>query len=172
MITSDRIEKQVKIGAPVSRVWRAITDAREFGHWFGTQLVGDFVAGASLTGGFGGKLNEAAIIEQQKKLGLPPSGIRAPEKNFLFCTVERIEPERYFSFRWIPYGIDAEADAKTEPTTLVEFFLEEIPEGTLLTIVESGFDHVPAHRRQRALRMNEAGWAAQSENARRYVDSP
>ena len=172
MKTSDRIEKQVTIRASVSRVWRAITDAREFSHWFGIQLAGNFVAGVSLTGVFSGEFNEAAIIEQQKKLGLPPSGIRVPEKNFVFCTVERIEPQRYFSFRWIPYGIDAEANTKAEPTTLVEFVLEEIPEGTLLTIVESGFDRVPAHRRQRALRMNDAGWAAQAENVSRYVDGP
>ena len=89
---------------------------------------------------------------------------------FGVCTVERIEPERYFSFRWIPYGIDAEADPAREPTTLVEFFLKEVPEGTLLTIVESGFDRVPPHRRERAFRMNESGWAAQSENIKRYVE--
>jgi uncharacterized protein YndB with AHSA1/START domain len=170
MTTSDRIEKRVMIRAPVSRVWRAITDAREFGQWFGIRLVGDFVAGACLTGVFTGELNEGAIVEQQKKLGLPPSGIRAPEKSFVFCTVERIEPKRYFSFRWIPYGIDAEVNTKAEPTTLVEFLFEEIPEGTSLTIVESGFDRVPAHRRQRAFRMNEAGWAAQAENVTRYLD--
>jgi len=87
-----------------------------------------------------------------------------------FCTVERIEPQRYFSFRWIPYGIDAEADVANEPTTLVEFRLEPVAEGTLLTIVESGFDRVPAHRRERAFRMNEDGWATQAENVRRYVE--
>jgi uncharacterized protein YndB with AHSA1/START domain len=170
MNTSDRIEKQVTIRASVSRVWRAITDAREFSHWFGIQLAGDFVPGAHLTGTFSGEFNEAVIIEQQKRLGLPASGIRVPEKNFVFCTVERIEPKRYFSFRWIPYGIDAEAGAKEEPTTLVEFLLEEVTDGTLLTIVESGFDRVPAHRRERAFRMNEAGWAAQAQNVSKYVD--
>jgi uncharacterized protein YndB with AHSA1/START domain len=170
MTTADRIEKRVTIRASVSRVWRAITDAREFGQWFGIRLAGDFVSGARLTGVFTGELNEGAIVEQQKRLGLPASKIRAPEPNFVFCTVERIEPKRYFSFRWIPYGIDAEVDTKTEPTTLVEFLLEEIPEGTSLTIVESGFDRVPAHRRQRAFRMNEAGWCAQAENVTRYVD--
>ncbi|HEY1898684.1 MAG TPA: SRPBCC family protein [Steroidobacteraceae bacterium] len=147
MPNSDRIEKRVRIRASVSRVWRAITDAREFGQWFGIQLAGDFVAGASLTAVFSAEFNQAAIIAQQQKLGLPPSGIRAPEKNFVFCTVECIEPERYFSFRWIPYGIDAEADVKEEPKTLVEFLLEEIPEGTSLTIAESGFDRVPAYPR-------------------------
>jgi uncharacterized protein YndB with AHSA1/START domain len=171
MTNSDRIEKRVRLRAPVSRVWRALTDAREFGQWFGVELAGAFVVGASLTAVFSAEFNEAAIIAQQKKLGLSPSGIRKPEKNFVFCTVERIEPERYFSFRWIPYAIDAEADVNEEPKTLVEFLLEEIPEGTSLTIVESGFDRVPAHRRQRAFRMNEAGWSAQAENIARHVNS-
>jgi len=93
-----------------------------------------------------------------------------PKGPTVFCTVERIDPERYFSFRWIPFGIDAEADPENEPTTLVEFKLEKAPEGTLLTIVESGFDKVPAHRRERAFRMNEAGWAGQAESLRKYVE--
>src|SRR5262249_4046084 len=114
--------------------------------------------------------DEAAIIEQQKRLGVSPSKVKVPDASMVFCTVERIEPERYFSFRWIPYGIDAEIDPKNEPTTLVEFQLEAVPEGTLLTIVESGFDRVPAHRRARAFRMNEGGWAAQAENLRKYVE--
>ena len=88
----------------------------------------------------------------------------------VFGTVEQVEPERYFSFRWIPYGIDAEADPDNEPTTLVEFRLEPVAEGTHLTIVESGFDRVPAHRRLRAFRMNEGGWAAQAENLRKHVE--
>ena len=88
----------------------------------------------------------------------------------MFCTVERIEPPRYLSFRWIPYGVDAEVDPKSEPTTLVEFRLEQVPDGTLLTIVESGFDRVPALRRERAFRMNQAGWAAQMESIHKYVE--
>src|SRR5439155_12915150 len=100
------------------------------------------------------------------------SKIRLPGKDAVFCTVQRIEPERYFSFRWIPYGIDAEADLESEPTTLVEFRLEPVVNGTLLTIVESGFDRVPAHRRERAFRMNQGGWAAQAENLKKYVDGP
>src|SRR4029079_574333 len=111
----------------------------------------------------GSRINEQGIMEHQKKMGLQPSRVKIPEGVSVFGTVERIEPERYFSFRWIPYGIDAEADLENEPTTLVEFRLERAAEaeGTLLTIVESGFDKVPAHRRERAFRMNEGGWAAQ-----------
>jgi len=170
-MATDRIEKRVTLRAPVARVWKAISDAREFGRWFGVQLEGAFVAGQTIRGTFGEELNEAAILEHQKRLGLEPSGVKVPEKNAVFCTVERIEPERYFSFRWIPYGIDAEVDPESEPTTLVEFQLEPVAEGTRLTIVESGFDRVPAHRRERAFRMNEGGWAAQTENVKKHVES-
>src|SRR5262245_24100450 len=170
MITTDRIEKRVTLRAPVARVWRALADAREFGRWFGFKLEGDFAPGKAMKGVFEGELDEAALIEHQKSLGLRPSKLRLPDKNATFFTVERMEGERYLSFRWIPYGIDAEADPDNEPTTLVEFRLEPVPEGTLLTIVESGFDRVPAHRRERAYRMNEGGWAAQAENLRKHVE--
>lgn len=171
-MVSDRIEKRVTLRAPVSKVWRAIADSSEFGKWFGVKLDGPFVPGQTLRGVFGEELDEAAIMEHQKSVGLPPSKVKVPDENAVFCTVERVEPERYFSFRWIPYGIDAEIDPKNEPTTLVEFRLEAVAEGTLLTIVESGFDRVPAHRRERAFRMNEGGWAAQAENVSKHVDGP
>lgn len=170
MSSTDKIEKRVTLRAPVSRVWRAIADAQEFGRWFGFSLKGPFVEGQTIRGTFGGTLDEAALIEHQKRLGLSPSRVKLPEPSAVFCMVERIQPERYFSFRWIPYGIDAEADPENEPTTLVEFRLEQVAEGTALTIVESGFDRVPDHRRMRAFRMNEGGWAAQTENLAKYVD--
>lgn len=166
----DKIEKRVTLRAPVSRVWRALTDAEEFGQWFGVKLEGPFVVGKAVTGTFAGGIDEAAIREYQESLGLEPAKLKLPERNLVFCTMERIEPEHTFSFRWIPFGIDAEADLDNEPTTLVEFRLAAVPEGTLLTIVESGFDRVPAHRRERAFRMNDGGWAAQTENIKRYVE--
>jgi uncharacterized protein YndB with AHSA1/START domain len=171
MAESDRIEKRVTLRAPVSRVWQAVADAQEFGRWFGITLEGPFVQGQTIRGTFEATLDEAAIMDYQKRLGLSPSKVKLPEKSAVFCTVERIEPDRYFSFRWIPYGVDADADIEREPTTLVEFRLEPVAEGTLLSIVESGFDRVPAHRRVRAFRMNEGGWAAQAENVRKYVES-
>jgi uncharacterized protein YndB with AHSA1/START domain len=171
MITPNKIEKQVTLHAPLGRVWHAITDAREFGRWFGVSLDGDFAAGKVITGTFNKELDEAAIIEHQQRVGLSPSGIRQPENGFVFCTVERIEPQSYFSFRWIPYGIDAEVNPMTEPTTLVEFYLQESANGTLLRIVESSFERVPEHRRERAFRMNEGGWDGQAENVREYVET-
>ncbi len=170
-MSTDRIEKRTVLRAPVSRVWRALTDTTEFARWFGFTLEGPFTPGKTMRGTFDRQLDEAAIIEAQKRMGVAPSGIRPPAPGFVFCTVERMEAERYFSFRWVPYGIDAEADPESEPTTLVEFQLEPSPEGTTLTIVESGFDRVPAHRRARAFRMNEGGWAAQAENLRKHVEA-
>jgi uncharacterized protein YndB with AHSA1/START domain len=167
----NRIEKEVTLRAPVSRVWRALTDPREFAQWFGVKLQGEFAPGKTVLGTFDQRMNEAAIMSYQESVGLTPSKVKMPEKNAVFCTVERLEPERYFSFRWIPYGIDAEADPANEPTTLVEFFLEKIAEGTKLDIVESGFEHVPSHRRERAFRMNDGGWTAQAKNIRDYVES-
>src|SRR5262245_52359545 len=102
MTTTDKIEKRVTLRAPVARVWRAIADAQEFGRWFGFTLNGPFVAGQPVRGTFDGTLDEAAIIEHQKRMGLAPSRVKLPAQNTVFCTVERIEPERYFSFRWIP----------------------------------------------------------------------
>jgi len=170
MSSFDKIEKRVSLRAPISRVWRAITEAKEFGRWFGVNLDGDFVAGNAIMGTFSKLPSEADIMEHQRRLGLPASKVRMPDKSLVFCTVERIEAQHYFSFRWVPYGIDAEIDPRTEPTTLVEFRLEEAPGGTVLTIVESGFDRVPAHRRERAFRMNDGGWTIQAENIKKHVE--
>ena len=171
MSSRDRIEKQVTLRAPVSRVWSAIADAEQFGRWFGVRLDGTFAEGSTITGTFEGGVDEEQLAAYQESRGLTPAKVKLPAGRTVFCTVERIEPERYLSFRWIPFGIDAEADPANEPTTLVEFRLEPAGEDTRLVIVESGFARVPAHRRERAFRMNEGGWAAQLENVRRYVES-
>lgn len=167
---ADSIEKHVTLRAPIERVWAAIADASQFGRWFGVTLEGPFVEGQAIQGVFAGPFDESAVMAYQQRLGLPPTPIRPPEPRAVFCTVVRLEAPTDFSFRWIPYGIDAEADPQTEPTTLVEFHLEAVPTGTRLTIRESGFDQVPAHRRTRAFLMNEGGWAAQAEQIRAYVD--
>lgn len=170
MDSNDKIEKQVLLHAPVSRVWRAIADAKEFGRWFGVTLTGTFNAGQTVTGTFSETLDENAMVEQQKELGVEPTGVNLSDKPTVFCTVERVEPERYFSFRWIPYAIDAEVDPQNEPTTLVEFQLEAEGDDTRLTITESGFSKVPAHRRNRAFRMNNHGWVEQTKNIQNYVE--
>jgi uncharacterized protein YndB with AHSA1/START domain len=144
----DRIEKQIEIKAPVSRVWRALTDYREFGTWFRVALEGPFVAGKDARG-----------------------RIMYPGKEHLTMTVtvQRIEPERLFSFTWHPYAIDPNIDYSAEPPTLVEFTLERTPGGTRLTLVESGFDRLPPHRRDEAFRMNDGGWSIQVQNIAKHV---
>jgi uncharacterized protein YndB with AHSA1/START domain len=145
---TDRIEKRVVLRAPRARVWRALTNADEFGTWFGVKLAAPFTEGASVRG-----------------------QITTPGYDHLTMDVivERIEPERYFAYRWHPYAVDPKADYSHEPTTLVEFRLEETGEGTVLTIVESGFDRIPLDRRAEAFRMNEGGWTEQVRNIARHV---
>ena len=149
--STDRIERQIHIKAPRSKVWRALANAESFGEWFGVALKGKhFVAGESCEG-----------------------NITYPGYEHLTwnVTVERVEPERLLSFRWHPHAIDPNVDYSQEPTTLVSFELEEATDGTLLRLVESGFDQVPAHRRLEAFRMNSGGWDQQMTNIDAYVAS-
>jgi uncharacterized protein YndB with AHSA1/START domain len=147
-MSTDRIEKTVVLRAPRSRVWRAITNAEEFGSWFGVKLEGGFSPGARVTG----------------RITIP-----GYEHVVMDVTVERVEPERLFSYRWHPYAIEPGVDYSGEPTTLVEFRLEEVTEGTRLTVTESGFDRIPAARRAEAFRMNDQGWTGQLKNIERHV---
>lgn len=147
-ITSDTIEKTIEIKAPVSRVWRALTDSKQFGEWFRVSIDGPFIAGKLSTG----------------KILVP--GFEHIKWN---SVMQKIEPERVFSYTWHPYAADATKDYSDETPTLVEFTLEATETGTRLKVVESGFSKVPASRRDEAFRMNSGGWAAQVENIARYV---
>jgi uncharacterized protein YndB with AHSA1/START domain len=141
---SDRIEKAIVLRAPRARVWRAISDAAEFGSWFRVDFAGSaFAPGATVRG----------------KLTYP-----GYEHLTFEIAIERMEPGRVFSFRWHPYAVDPTVDYSKEPTTLVEFELEDVAGGTRLTVVESGFDRIPLNRRAEAQRMNDAGWAEQVRN--------
>ena len=157
--TTDRVEKRVLLHAPLERVWRAISNAQEFGSWFGVRFDGPFVAGEPLTGRMVPTTVDAAVAESQK----PYEGRRFD------ITVDRIEPMRLFSFRWHPYAVDPEIDYAGEPTTLVVFELEESPDGTVLTVTESGFDRIPLARRAEAFEMNERGWEAQLTLIEKYL---
>jgi len=149
MTDSNRIEKKILLRAPKARVWRALTNAQEFGTWFRVNFEGPFEVGRSVKG-----------------------RITYPGKEHLLMeiTVERMDSEDVFAYRWHPYAVDPAVDYSKEPTTLVEFHLEDAPGGTMLTISESGFDKVPANRRAEAFRMNDAGWSAQVEAIRRHVE--
>jgi uncharacterized protein YndB with AHSA1/START domain len=146
--STDRIEKLVNLDAPRSRVWRALTDVKQFNAWFGSALTGVFKPGAEVSG----KLT-----------------FKNYEHVRMTIWIETMEPERLFSFRWHPYAIEAGVDYSTEPTTLVSFALEDTAGGTSLTIVESGFDAIPASRRATAFSMNSAGWDGQAKNLQKFL---
>jgi uncharacterized protein YndB with AHSA1/START domain len=147
-MANDRIEKQIDLKAPVSRVWRALTDYREFGEWFRVKLEGPFVAGQVSRG----QLTFPGYEHLQMEIA-----------------VQKIEPERYFSYTWHPYAVDPKVDYSQETPTLVEFTLEKSAKGTLLKVTESGFDKIPSARRLEAFRMNENGWGQQLKNIESHV---
>ena len=156
---TDRIEKQVVLKAPLARVWRAVSDAKEFGSWFGVALDGSFAPSARLTVRIVPTTVDPDVAASQKPYEGMPFEI----------AVEAVEPMRHLSFRWHPFAVDPATDYSKEPTTLVVFALEEAPGGTRLTITESGFDRLPAARRAKALEMNAQGWAAQARLVEKYL---
>ena len=145
---NNRIEKSIELKAPVSRVWRALTDYREFGEWFRVKLDGPFVPGERSRG-----------------------RVTYPEYEHLRweAVVQTMEPERLFSFTWHPYAIDLKMDYSKETPTLVEFRLERTTGGTLLRLTESGFEKIPSDRRLEAFRMNDGGWTEQMKNIESHV---
>ena len=148
--STDRIEKQVTLDAPRSRVWRALTDVAQFNAWFGVSLTAPFAPGAEVSG----KIS-----------------IRNYDHVTLTIWISTMEPERLFSFRWHPYAVEEGIDYAAEPTTLVSFTLEEAAGGTRLTIVESGFDAIPESRRAKAFTMNGNGWVGQVKNIETFLAS-
>ena len=144
----DRIEKRIELKAPVSRVWQAIADYREFGAWFLVNMETPFVPGEIAYG----QITHPGYEHIRMQI-----------------RIKEMVPEKLFSYEWIPYGVDPNRDYTRETPTLVEFTLEPTPEGTLLIITESGFDKVPEDRRAEAFRMNDGGWAQQTKNIERYV---
>jgi len=147
--STDRIERTLLLPAPRARVWAALADAEAFGRWFGVDLRGQrFVAGERTVGAITHPGYEHLRMDVQ---------------------VQRVEPERRLSFHWHPYPIDPDADYSQEAPTRVEFGLEDADGGTRLHVVESGFDAIPAARRDEAYRMNSEGWDQQLENLARFL---
>lgn len=148
---TDRIEKRILLRAPRARVWRAICDGARFGAWLGAQLpAGDFRPGETVRG----------------KITYP-----GYEHLTLEMTIVEVTPERRLLYRWHPNAVDPNHDYSEEATTLVTFELEDAPEGTLLTIVESGFDQIPLARRDEAFRGNEGGWTELAGTIADHVDA-
>ena len=147
-MATDRVEKQIEMKAPAARVWRALTDHREFSEWFQVKLEGPFAAGQTARGVLTYPGYEGAKWE---------------------VVVQKMEPERLFSYTWHPFAIDPKRDYSKETPTLVEFRLKAVPGGTLLVVTESGFDKLPADRREEARRGHEGGWTEQVKNIARHV---
>jgi uncharacterized protein YndB with AHSA1/START domain len=145
---TNQIEKTIDLKAPLSRVWKALTDYREFGAWFRVKLEGPFVQGKAT----GGQITYPGYEHVRMQV-----------------VVQKIEPESLFSFTWHPYAVEVDVDYSKETPTLVEFTLVPTTTGTLLRVVESGFDKIPKHRRDEAFRMNEGGWEEQMRNIARHV---
>ena len=148
--STDKIEKRAVLKSPRSRVWRAIADSQEFGTWFRMVFDGPFVEGKTVRGRVTYPGYEHVIGELQ---------------------IVRIQPESYFAYRWHPFAVDMTMDYSSEPTTLVEFRLEDAGSDTALTVVESGFDKIPVSRRAEAFRMNEGGWTEQVKNITEHVET-
>jgi uncharacterized protein YndB with AHSA1/START domain len=150
--STDSIERKILLKAPVSRVWRALSNAEEFGDWFGVELKGKTFAPGNRV---------------QGRVTYP-----GYEHIVLDMVIERMEPEHLLSWRWHPYPADPSVDYSKEPTTLVVFKLKEVEGGTLLTVVESGFDNIPPSRRLEAFRMNSGGWDEQMKSIEKHVATP
>jgi uncharacterized protein YndB with AHSA1/START domain len=146
---TDRIERKILLRAPRARVWRALTTVEEFNSWFRVRLEGKtFVAGQRFKG---------------------PVAYPGYEHLTFEIVIERSEPQRLLSWRWHPAALDAAVDYSAEPTTLVEFELRDVEGDTLLSVVESGIDKIPAARRLDVFRMNSSGWEEQMRNIQKHV---
>lgn len=148
-VDTNTIRKTLILKAPQEKVWHALTDHAAFGAWFRVAIDRPFVAGERSTG----------------RLRVP-----GYEHVKWDVTVREIHPMTLFSYTWHPFAVEADMDYSHEEPTLVEFHLEPVEDGTRLTVTETGFDLVPAHRRVEALRMNSLGWGAQMEHVRVYVE--
>jgi uncharacterized protein YndB with AHSA1/START domain len=148
MKMEQRIEKQIEIAAPVSRVWQALTDSRQFGEWFRVKMEGPFVAGKPAFG----QITHPGYEHVRMQI-----------------VIQAIEPEKLFSYTWHPYAVEPNFDYSKEEPTLVEFHLRPTATGTMLTVTESGFENIPSERRAEAFRRNDGGWAQQMNNIQAYV---
>jgi uncharacterized protein YndB with AHSA1/START domain len=158
-MNTDRIEKKILLRAPLKKVWRAITDSTEFGTWFGMRVDGPFAPHTIVRGIISPTKVDVDVAKSQKPYEGTPFEIQ----------IEQIEPERLFSFRWHPYGVEKGVDYSKESTTLVSFVLEAQGDDTLLTVTESGFDQIPLARRAKAFEMNDGGWSAQMKLIEKYL---
>jgi uncharacterized protein YndB with AHSA1/START domain len=146
-MNQDTIEKRIELKAPISRVWRALTNHVEFGQWFRVDLEGPFVVG---------------------QLSLGRITYPGYEHMKWEALIETMRTNELFSFKW-PHPADPNDPNSAKTWTLVEFRLTPTATGTLLVVRESGFSQLPASQRAEAFRSNEGGWAEQMTNIERHV---
>jgi uncharacterized protein YndB with AHSA1/START domain len=158
-MNTDRIEKRILLRAPLNRVWRALSDSAEFGTWFGVKFDGPFVPGASVSGVIVTTKVDAEVAKAQKE----HAGLKFE------IAIAQMEPERLFSFRWHPFAVERDVDYSAEPTTLVSFALEPVPNGVMLTVTESGFERIPLARRAKAFTADEEGWTKMVKVIEEYL---
>jgi uncharacterized protein YndB with AHSA1/START domain len=158
-MNTDIIRKETLLRAAPERVWRALSDSGEFGRWFGIRFDAPFAPGATMSGAIIGTEVDAEVAKAQKQY----------EGKKFEITIERMEPERLFSFRWHPHAVDVDVDYSAEPTTLIEFRMEPAEGGVRLTITESGFDRIPLERRAKAFTANDGGWTIMAKVLGDYV---
>lgn len=155
----DRIEKRILLRACLERVWQSISEAQQFGAWFGAQFDGAFIAGVRVRGTIvPTKIDPEVAMSQAPYAGTT-----------IELVINRIEPMRRFSFRWHPFAVERGVDYEKEPTTLVLFALQDVPGGTMLSITESGFERIPLVRRAKAFIAHEQGWEAQTRLIEKYL---
>jgi uncharacterized protein YndB with AHSA1/START domain len=159
-MSEDRIEKHVVIRAPRDRVWKALTDSKEFGRWFGVRFEGPFAPGRSVRG----VITPSELATPEETAGHPYLG-----KPMVF-QIERLDPPHRFSYRWQPIEGRKSIEAEDGPSTLVEFTLEETKDGTQLTVVETGFSAIPATHRKAAYESHDGGWTVQVDRVRVHIE--
>jgi uncharacterized protein YndB with AHSA1/START domain len=147
---TNTVERSILIKGSRERVWRALTNAEEFGAWFGANLSGQvFEPGRRARG----LMTEPGM-----------------EHMYFDVVVERMQPQETMSFHWHPYAVLPDVDYSQEEPTLVTFTLKDAPgDGILLTVLESGFDNIPQHRRREAFEMHSKGWEYQLQNVARHA---
>ena len=156
-MTTDQIQKEILLRAPLHRVWDAISDSAQFGAWFGAAFEGPFVAGTRVQGKIVPTTVDPEVAKAQEEFdGMP-----------FACQIEAVEPMTRLAFRWNP-TIDG-AGGLDGPTTLVTFELEEASGGTRLRVTESGFDSVPLAERAATFARNAEGWEAQAHMIQTYL---
>lgn len=128
------IQREITINASRERVYNAISDPEQVVKWFPETIEGNYAVGEQPVFGFGdhGK-NQVCIVDAR--------------------------PHEYFAFRWVPGGNHFLGDVLSVDTTLVEFRLSELQDGSCkVSLSETGFASLPAEIAESSHQQNSGGW--------------